>query len=252
MPSQAVPLATFNGACVLPLYRGREAVSLPVNLPPGVSYPAGQLLIQAAAAANDVQTLTVTGTPTGGTLTLAGTHPRSGAAYTVTLNFNSTVAQTQAALNAALGESGLITVGGGTLPGATQTFTGAGLAAGVPIPVMTVAANALTGGSTPAGAVAHTTTGAAAGTFSAYTGSGTARCVLQYPSASDGSGYITLGAAATGDFWGLTRFDTPAWFGGYFDPADLVGLDATAVGQLGRMLAGAYNSPRGSGILKIN
>lgn len=104
---------------------------------------------------NEVQRLTITGAPTGGTftLTLLGE-------TTAAIAYNATAAQVEAALIALPSiEAGDLAVTGGPLPGAfvTITFTGPDLG-DRDIPQMTVAAS-LTGGTTPAAAVTTITPG---------------------------------------------------------------------------------------------
>ncbi len=92
---------------------------------------------------DNYQILTVTGTPTGGTflLTYKG--------QSATIQWNSTTAQTQTALQAlsTIGTNNCL-VTGGTLPGATQTITMAGTLAN-DATLITVGTNSLTGGASP-------------------------------------------------------------------------------------------------------
>src|SRR3954470_2301628 len=103
---------------------------------------------------NEVQTVTITGTPTGGTftLTLEG-------ATTAAIAFNAAAAAVAAAV-AALPNvgTGNVTGGGGALPGTPVTLTFTGDLAKRNIAPITAAA-ALTGGTTPAIAVTTTTPG---------------------------------------------------------------------------------------------
>jgi hypothetical protein len=104
-----------------------------------------------------VQTLTVTGTPTGGGFTLS-----FGGQTTGSIPFNATAAAVQTALTA-LGSigAGNVVCAGGPLPGTAVTVTFAGSLAVGPRPLIAVAANTLTGGSSPAPAIASTTAGVA-------------------------------------------------------------------------------------------
>jgi hypothetical protein len=109
------------------------------------------------AAINEVQTITVTGTPTGGNFVI------SVLGQPATILFNSTNAQAQTAINAALAVFGTgytVTVTSGPLPGTplTVTFDGAGVA-GRNIPQMSLVTNALTGGTTPTATFGTTTAG---------------------------------------------------------------------------------------------
>jgi hypothetical protein len=91
------------------------------------------------------------------------------------------------------------------------------------------------------------------GTFKPYAsgngdGSQVAKAILQYACATDGSGNITLGGAATGGPWGETRLTAPAYFAGIFRCADLTGLDANAVTNLsGHLINGSITT----GIVRI-
>jgi hypothetical protein len=109
------------------------------------------------AGANEVQTITVSGTPTGGTFVtrLLG--------QDITLNFDDTNTEAQTTINTALavlGTGHTVTVTGGPLPGSalTVTFSGAQVSAR-DIPLMTLTTNGLTGGSSPDVAYATTTPG---------------------------------------------------------------------------------------------
>lgn len=116
------------------------------------------------APVNDVQTVSTTGSPTGGTFTLQFTSAQTSAvpyqSTTTAIPYNATAAQLQAILQAtpAIGYNN-VTCTSGPLPGTGIVCTFNGILAGQPLNPMTVAANNLTGGSTPAPAVAHTTTG---------------------------------------------------------------------------------------------
>ena len=101
---------------------------------------------------NDVQTITTTGTPTGGTFTLL-----FGVQRTAAIPFNATAAQLQTALQNLTSIGSNIVCTGGPLPATiTVTFIN-GLAAAVQ-PLM-VATASLTGGTAPAVAIAHSVVG---------------------------------------------------------------------------------------------
>lgn len=106
-------------------------------------------------ATNEVQTVSITGTPTGGTFTLTFRGETSAA-----INHNATAAAVQAALEALqqIGP-GNVACGGGPLPGSGVTVTFKGSLGGLDVPLMTTA-HTLTGGTTPTSAVAATTPGA--------------------------------------------------------------------------------------------
>jgi|SRR5581483_2327021 len=106
---------------------------------------------------NDVQTITITGTPTGGTFTLAWNGQ-----VTAPIAYNANAAAVQAAL-AALSNvgAGNVAVSGGALPGAAVVVTFQGLLGNSVQPVITANGAGLTGG-TPAINVVHTTPGSTA------------------------------------------------------------------------------------------
>lgn len=138
----------------------------------------GQILARIVAV-QQVQTLTVTGTPTGGTVTIQGTRPDGGQTGTGNIAYNSTAAQAQVIADAIFGPNN-VTVGGGALPGTALTFTFRG---DWNPAAMTVTANGLTGGSSPAGAFTTTTPAPAdAGNFGPYD-----------PAATDGRQTLTRG-----------------------------------------------------------
>ncbi|MEQ1761560.1 MAG: hypothetical protein ABL984_00305 [Pyrinomonadaceae bacterium] len=114
-----------------------------------------QILIGRESGTNEVQTLTITGTPTGGTfrLTFNGVE-------TANIAYNAAAAAVQAALEAisSIG-AGNVLCAGGALPGTPVTITFQGALAAEPVNAITVTTAAFTGGSSPAGAIAETTPG---------------------------------------------------------------------------------------------
>lgn len=110
---------------------------------------------------NEVQTVTITGAPTGGTFTLTYSgQTTSGIAY------NASAATVQTALEALSNIApGDVVVTGAA--GGPYTVTFGGLLVETNVAEMTASAASLTGGTTPAVAIATTTAGAAAGTAAA-------------------------------------------------------------------------------------
>jgi fermentation-respiration switch protein FrsA (DUF1100 family) len=109
-----------------------------------------------AVPANEQQTVTITGTPTGGTFTLSyAGQTTAGIAY------NATASAVQTALRAlsTVGSTGA-TVTGGPGPATPFVVTFGGFLAGSNIAQMTASAASLTGGTSPAIAVTTTTPGA--------------------------------------------------------------------------------------------
>jgi hypothetical protein len=108
-----------------------------------------------AAGTDEVQTVTVTGTPTGGTYTLTFSGQT-----TAGIAFDAAAAAVQSALvalsNLAPGD---VVCAGGPHPGTPVTVTFGGAYDGVDVPQMTASAAGLTGGTSPAVAVTTTTPG---------------------------------------------------------------------------------------------
>ena len=106
---------------------------------------------------SEVQTVTITGAPTGGTYTLTFSGQTMAA-----IPYNATAAQVKTALealsNIAVGE---VAVSGGPHPGTAIVVTFGGQYMGDDVPQMT-ATSSLTGGTSPAVAVATTTAGGGA------------------------------------------------------------------------------------------
>jgi hypothetical protein len=118
-------------------------------------YSATGITTLTAAGTNEVQTVTITGTPTGGTFTLTFSGQQTAA-----IAYNANAAAVQTALeNLSNLVPGDVTVGGGPGPGTpyTVTFTGASYGS-TDVSVMT-AASSFTGGTSPATAVTTTTPG---------------------------------------------------------------------------------------------
>lgn len=111
----------------------------------------------AGATTAETQTVTITGTPTGGTFRLA-----FNGAPTAAIAYNATAAQVLAAVRAVVGYDQLSGATGGALPGTAVVLTFGGTLLGVDVPMMTVYASALTGGSNPAVAVTESQKGATA------------------------------------------------------------------------------------------
>ncbi len=105
----------------------------------------------------EVQTLIVTGSPTGGTFRL---RLGAGGVRTSAIVYNAAASAVQAALEAlpAIGSGGVVCTGGPLGSGAV-TVTFAGKNAAKNVETLTLAANALTGGASPTVAIVVTTAG---------------------------------------------------------------------------------------------
>jgi hypothetical protein len=123
---------------------GSAGLSLAFFAPAGTAGPVG------VAGTAGVQTVTITGTPTGGTFTLTWNGNT-----TAPIAYNATASAVQSALQALPGGSTL-TATGGPLPASAVVVT---LPASVNQSAITANGAALSGGSTPAVAVAQTTPG---------------------------------------------------------------------------------------------
>ena len=112
------------------------------------------------AAANEVQTVTVNGSPTGGDYTLVVLGQVTGA-----IAFDAAASAVQTAINtalAALGSTYTVGVSGSAGGPYTVTFSGTGVA-GRNVPLITMGTNSLTGGTTPTVSAVETTPGYSGG-----------------------------------------------------------------------------------------
>lgn len=207
------------------------------------TYAKGTVLGQlSAGATNDVQTLTLSGSPTGGTVKLSLTFPAGNTQTTATIAYNASAATVQSAI-AALSNvgSGNVTVTGSA--GGPWTVTFGGLLAARPVPVLVLATNSLTGGSTPSLGIVHTTTGSQGGAFGAYAsgnsdGTEVPKCILAIDCVVGTDGFVSYGVGVSGGgLWGEKGLTVPAYYSGDFNTADLVGFDANAATKLGGHLA---------------
>jgi len=141
---------------------------------------------------SEVQTLTITGTPTGGTFKLQFRGQRTAA-----IAYNAAAAAVVAALEAlpSVGAGG-VTATGGALPGTAVVITFAGALAARAQPLITVVEAAFTGGTAPAAAVAETTPGVTATLRDAPIGTPYARTSngVVYTKTSASGGWTVVGA----------------------------------------------------------
>jgi hypothetical protein len=113
-----------------------------------------------AGATAEVQTVTITGTPTGGTFTLTFQGETTAA-----IAYNATASAVEAALEAlSVINAGDVAVTGGPGPGTAYTVTFGGQYHGENVAQMTTSGASLTGGSTPASAVTTGTGGGSSAT----------------------------------------------------------------------------------------
>lgn len=110
-----------------------------------------------AGQTNEVQSVTITGTPTGGTFTLTWSGQTTAA-----IPYNATAAQVLAALQALsnIGDND-VAVTGGPGPGSAFAVTFKGVLGGTDVAAMTASAAGLTGGTSPNVTIGTTTAGGA-------------------------------------------------------------------------------------------
>lgn len=237
---------TYSGQGIVPHYQPNKPLITNVKLPPDVTLAKGTVLGQvvgSGTAVNEVQTLTITGVPTGGTFTISYRGQT-----TTAIAHNATAATVQAALVAlsTIG-AGNVTCTGGALPGAAVVITFTGDFAGS-VRTLATATGAFTGGTDPAIAIALTTAGKpAGGYFAAYdddasNGLEVARAILQWNCATDSVADVTFGLVSGSADFNRTGQVAPAYFSGYFLISDLTGLDAAAVVDFGKIISGSISS----------
>jgi hypothetical protein len=121
----------------------------------GYTAPTNATTALDTATASDVQTITVTGTPAGGTFTLT-----LNSATTSAIAYNAAASAVQTALEAlSTVGTGNVVVTGGPGPGTAWIATFGGALSSQNVTLMTASGALLTGGSSPTVSVAHTTPG---------------------------------------------------------------------------------------------
>lgn len=215
-----------------------------IRLPGGVTYSAGQVLEEvSAAAANEVQLLTVDGTPTGGTFVLGYPSLNGGFDVTSAIAYNAAASAVQTALEAVLG-TGNVTVTGSA--GGPWTVTYASEMAARDVPLPTLVTNSLTGGSSPTVTPSVSTAGSGGltGCMQAYT-TGPARAILEATTRT------AVNGAIIDEFGNTNQLTAVAFNNGDWLCSDLVGLDDDAVTDLGKIIFGATRSTTGA-VLRIH
>lgn len=228
MPTAAYQTYTLD--ILRPALHDSEARLMSVTLSPG-TYLKGARLAQITTATAQVQTLTIGGSPTGGTYTIVGNGTATG-----NLAYNANAATIQAAIRGLGGVyAGVVVAGSGPFTITFPTTLG-------DVTVLTTTA-ALTGGSTPTATIADTTPGVgplkawAPYSSGASDGRQTARALLKQG--------VTI--ADDGTVSGLTDLDATAaqtvvsaYYCGIFRQSDLSGITAGEITSLGgRILSGA-------------
>jgi hypothetical protein len=218
-----------------------KARKIAVRLPGGVTYPKGTVLgFTNTAQQNEVQTITISAT--GGTFAVGAMNMLGSYDYTPPLAYNVSIANFQAALDNLIGPANCVVTG---TAGTTYTISLQNDYANVnAAPFLTT--SALTGGAGTA-TVAETTKGspgigvsAAAYASGNSDGSQVATCVLEALTRTDGAGRVI------GEFSMVGVMSVPAFIEGHFLCSDLVGLDATSLASLGKLVAGTVYTQAGA------
>lgn len=233
----------YEGTGLVPKHEPESAKTMSVWIAPGTTILKGTVLglvTNTGAAVNEVQTLSKTGTVTGGAFTLTAPDGQ----VTVPIAATATAATIQTALETIFG-AGNVTATGGPVSTTDVVITFLNMCGGLAMPLLTYTVTTTLTGTDPVIAIAETTAGKPAGGYwVAYDAAGTddgrrtARALMQYTVTADNFGKIGFGSQQGGGDYGVKDYTCPAFFAGQFATADLVGIDATAVGHLGRLLSG--------------
>ncbi|MFO0937841.1 MAG: hypothetical protein U0798_15155 [Gemmataceae bacterium] len=233
----------FTYKDLAPAFAPEVAVKQTIRLPVGAQFKAGQVLgPMYGPAGNDVKTITIAGNPTGGTwiASLAGQS-------TDPIPHNASNAVVQAALEGLFGK-GNVAVTGGPGPATPWVVTFQGTLAKVRVMPLTLT-HSFTGGAAPTIGCNETTQGSAgAGQFDVVEGMiiPKATCVLAADYIGDAVGGVITERGGTG-----APFSASAYFSGFFNVADLIGLTEAAANDLGTMAFGTtFDAP--GGVLKLH
>lgn len=237
----------FTHTPLRPAYAPHLAIERPVRLPVGGQYavggrfPAGLVLgCVGGAASSAVWTITISGSPTGSKLTLTYVADQVYTGTTANLvSAHASVAQLQAVCDAIFGAGNTLVAG---TPGTSFTITFQNQLANVRIGGNPTVSGTFTAGSTPSVAIARTTPGSCgADQFDVYDDGtsnnqpGVARAVLKYDRLTD-----PTGAEVTEQGGANPGSNALAYVSGFFNAADLIGLDANGAADPGwRLVAGA-------------
>lgn len=226
MATSAAQTYGASAARLDPCFHPEDALTIDIKLPNSVTYAKGTVLGEIVGN-DEVQTVTIGGSPTGGTFTVTfGGQTTTGVAY------NATAATLQTALQAlsSIGANNVTVTGSA---GGPYTLTFVNALGKQDVAQVTASAAGLTGGS-PTITPATTTAGSAgtAGTFkkadpASTDGSQSARALLMYSCSTDSSGNITIEGE-----WAQTYPTTPVYISGMFRTEDLVGITTTDISNL--------------------
>lgn len=243
------PVLQWTGKKLIPAYTG-EVSEKQVQFGANLVIPAGQVVAQVTAdSANEVQTLDFTGTVSGGTFILSILGIDGISSFpTTALAYNISNANLRTAILAMLSAAGYpygsdVTITGGASP-TDVNITFGGTLAYTNVPLI-VATGSVTGGGSVA--VTATTAGTKKNTWGKYdsgasNGLQTARALAVYDFRTDHAGQVIYGGANSTPEHNLRELTGLVYTKGRFLTGDLVGLDATAAGQLGRLENGSITS----------
>lgn len=239
-------VAYFSNDKLLPAIYPEDARELSVQLQANTTYSKGQCLaLVTAAAASAVQTITKSGSPTGGSIGQIVLQKGDQVVTTALLAYDVSAAAMQSAIDAVYG-SGKITV---SYNSNVWTLTWGGDCANQPQPLVSMTNTNLTGGSGPAVAVATGTAGVANGKFAPYDNAGSGgkevfkSIVLPWACKTDETGQIVVANTTVGGPHGERYRSTSAYFRGIFKTQELAGLDTAALSDPGcRLLSGTVSS----------
>jgi len=116
-----------------------------------------QRMTSACCNVNAVQTISESGSPTGGSFKLSGTPPGGSATTSASIAYNASAATVQTALVTIFGSGNVVCTGGNLPTAVVCTFQGTDASKAVTL--MSLSTNSLTGGSSPKPVFANTTTG---------------------------------------------------------------------------------------------
>lgn len=234
MASLATPIIRYSDDVLVPFRRPDLAIENAIRLAVSTTFRKGQVLSQLTGT-NEIQTLTIGGTPTGGTFTIGYTGtvlntitkqvsgPIAWSATNATLIAN-ILAALQAIPAIQSSDSSNVLVAALSLSAGIGTInvTFVNGLGGLDINQMTADATLLTG-SSPTTAFTTATAGVAGanGLFQAYNSGGsdgtqTPKCILRMTCTTDANGLITLGDGTLGNDNFSKVLETSAYFGGIF------------------------------------
>lgn len=237
------PTAVYNNNKLVPAVDPDLARAMHVQLPASVTLARGTVLGEVTGV-NELQRITLT-SATGGTFKLTYAGQQTGA-----IAYNASAATIKTALEALsnIAVDDIIVTGGpaNTTPVVVEFIATLGGAAQSP---MLIDISSLTG-SGVSGVVDTLRDGAAgtSGLFKAYAsgntdGSQVAKAILPYDVVTDGLGRIAIvGSSLLSGEHGEKSNSIEVWYRGSFYTAELVGLDATAIAALGRLVWGTSSA----------